>query len=312
MFMARIIKLKNETNFFVNCEEKNNLKKLKQKIKKLSKNHITPAILEQSPYKIHISLEPEEYKKYRKEIINIINQYIFKSALFEYKYVRNKKLKNHIEESKELLDLALTYENNLKNNLENKINDATWEIKLIDRLKNHFKIDDLPDMEEIITILNLSIKTDQRFIDSDQFTLYIPENFNKYKIVSLCLRINDYLLKNKVKPGKIFDVESPIGHYLNFRQEFLLEDYNEINKTGIMNLKRRIDTIPLSDDEIEKERRKRVISEQENSKLYRYIKNRFETSYSYRFFQPKKITQIPIKEKNQSTISHINLSNQKR
>ena len=117
---------------------------------------------------------------------------------------------------------------------------------------------------------------------------------------------NDYLTKNNVTPGKLLDVESPIGRYINFRQEYLLKDFDESNNTGYVDSYNRIDGVDVSDTEIDKEMkieiRKLVLNEQINSHLYKFLCNNLSKLPSLlnksTKFQPPESTEVQNNEVN--------------
>jgi hypothetical protein len=235
-------------------------------------HQLTPNILENSPYKLHVSLGCEAYLKHKEKIIDLIVSHLVDGAINEFKFVQQETVTSTIASKQQLLESVLKYAAMLE---KDEQPDVQFKDKLINDILNHFggfkRLPSPNEIKDIINKLNSEIKECQRFFDTDQITIYIPQDFDKDKISTLCKEINSYLTKNDAVPGKIVDVESPLGKYINFRQEYLMEDFHSINRAGSMDDSLRIDSVTPGNHENEAERRRLVVIEQNTSDLYRYI-----------------------------------------
>lgn len=101
-----------------------------------------------------------------------------------------------------------------------------------------------------------------RFLNSDQFTIYLPLNFDKIHVSTLCMKI-DQLIQNKhiTSSGNISDVAAPITQIINIRQEYLTGD------------KERIDAVPTAS--CDKVKRIQVKKEIETSSFYKQLHSLF-------------------------------------
>jgi hypothetical protein len=283
---------------FIGCKSEEYIKKIQEKSEKLDlfdPDQLTPKVLEHSPYKLHISLTNEEYPAHRDNIKEILLRHLENGVIHDFKFINNEQLKEKVDSAEQLIQLISEY----KNMLEKKeaIN-PTLEKNLFLALDNLFGIERLPNLEEIgllINRINSYIKNSQRLLEGDQFTIYIPADFDKDMILSLCKEVDEYLMKSNAAPGKVLDVESPIGSYINLRQEYLMEDFNSINDDGFIDMYLRINSAKLDDDEREIDRRSRVVIEQEASDLYKHISNKL--TKSPRLSQHTSIFQQPDEKK---------------
>ncbi len=275
-----------DDGIFVEFRKEAYLFKLAEKIKKLkirNASQITPQVLEQSPYKLHVSLQNDHntYDKLKNEIKDIIVSYLKKEVINDFKLISDKFLKN--------LDFFKTFKN-----LASQLNDikkttseeecSELEKKFLAALENYKKLDprfNETDVSKVLVSINKVIGDAERLLSGDQFTIYIPENFNKEEIFNLCKEINDYLENNAAMPGARLDIESPIGRYINFRQEYLKNDWEEINQKGVIDLRKRINAVKINDDDVENARRKQVVDEQEKSDLYQSIVMQLKPAHHY-------------------------------
>ena len=282
---------------FIGCKEESYLKSMQQKARQLGlydATQLTPKILEQSPYKLHVSLAIDDYPKYKDKIKQIIISSLEDGAINDFKFTSNDIIELKKDRASQLLELIKKYKVLLA---ENKELDASFRQEIICAVGDYFDIanrdrcmPDAYDIKQIIETLNRAITNHERLLSGDQFTIYIPEQFNENKILNLCKKIDDYLTENTARPGKLLDVESPLGNYINFRQDFLMEDFRMVNDTGYMAMDKRIEAVQLHKDEIEIKRREQVVIEQQNSNLYKYInlnlaKSSNQLNTSPRFYQ---------------------------
>lgn len=287
-----------DESVFVDFKEESYLKKMQSKAQELNlydAEQLTPKILEQSPYKLHVSLQSDEYAKHKDNIKKIIITHLEGGAINDFKLINDNVLKANIESATKIANLITEY----KSILENKeIPTHEWENKFLNALEDYFgrkpgSLPELSTMDEIILPrVTRTIKDGQRLLEGDQFTIYVPEIFDNNIIHNLCNDLNTYLEQNNVSPGKLLDVESPIGKYINLRQEYLMEDFHAVNDSGFMNMDKRINSAKIYDNDIENERRKRVVLEQEESALYKYINNNLTQSPSLQhtsIFQPASV-----------------------
>ena len=305
--MQRKYIIESDESVFIGCKEESYLKKIQDKAERLflcDENQLTPKILEQSPYKLHVSLKIEDYIKHKDKIKEIIITHLENGAINDFKFINNELLKSNIESSEQLLKLASEYKNMLE---KSDKPDAEWEAKFILALDTRFGVDSLPDIAEVIMIinrLNNSIISGRRLLEGDQFTIYLPEGFDKDKIFNLCKDISMHLEMDKAVPGKLLDVESPIGDFINLRQEYLMEDFHSVNECGLMDMHKRISSVKEHDDEIENDRRRRVVIEQENSDFYKFIRSKFTKSPNLQ--RQKSIFQPPEEKKKERAINKGN------
>ncbi len=273
------IYLEIEENGWIICSKESYIKMLEKKVEKMkvaNKSTPTPSILEQSPYKLHISLQASEYDNYRDEIKAILITQMENGAINEFKFINQKVLRNKMENIKTLLELLPNYQKQLMTNEEIKEN--MRELKFA--FKAYFNYDlffasDVEKINEIIEHLKVALAHCQWLYDGDQFAIYIPEGYDKDKILNLCADITIFLKKNNATPGKSTDVESPLGDYIVLRQEYLMEVFIHANSIGFIDDKDRI--YAAKEDDIDKkeiDRRKRVVTEQEGSDLYKHISSK--------------------------------------
>ncbi|KGP64417.1 hypothetical protein EP47_11660 [Legionella norrlandica] len=280
---------------FVGCQEKSYLKKMQKKAWELDlydADQLTPEILEQSPYKLHVSLQNEEYTKHKEKIKEIIITHLEGGAINDFKFIDDNTLRDKMNSEVQIVQWIAEYKNMVAKNEKPGLD---WENNFLCAINDYFgcRIDSIPDktdIEKILTRITILIKDGQRLLDGDQFTIYIPENFDRDMIFRLCCEINTYLEQNNVTPGKLLDIESPIGNYINLRQEFLIEDFHSVNREGVIDRNKKIDSVKIHNDALENDRRKRVVLEQEQSNLYQYIIGKFPKSPNLQnasaFFQP--------------------------
>jgi hypothetical protein len=261
---------------FIACKEEGHLKKIQDKVQQLSihsSEFLTPKILEQSPYKLHITLDNNEYQNHQEAIKEILITHLEEGAINDFKLVDNVKLITNVDAAKNLLNLILEYKNILE---RNEKPDSDFRDKLfsaLDKFSNR-RVEKLPypkHLDELIKTLNNAILSNQRFIDTDQFTIYIPAAFEPNKILNLCKDVDNYLTANNVIAGQSSDVASPLSKHISLRQEFLMGDFNSINESGCVDLDKRINSVTLY--ETEQDRRVQVVIEQEESDLYLFLLN---------------------------------------
>ncbi len=258
-------------NFFISCNELSYIKRIQNKTKDPKK--MTPLVLEQSPHKIHISLQNASYLEHRDKLCELVKKHLEAGTINAFKYIENNILNGKIESSTQIINLLLEYQ--AKQELT-----PDWENYFIRTINRYFNKNYSLPLEEA-TFLKMKHQAEAllndslRYVDSDQFTIYIPEPFDPAQVLHLCQELNLYLTENQALPGKLIDVASPIGIYLNLRNEFLLIDIQWMNENQTFEMERRINGVKLYNNDFENERRRRVVLEQERSEFYSYLHNHF-------------------------------------
>lgn len=226
----------------------------------------TPKYRDESVYKLHVSLSKESYTIVKEDVIAIILKYLSECAINSFKHTDDDLLSSSLNEYTKLLELLLEYESFTERPTNKWIYDyMTFAKPLVGDAAG--KIEDKTFARQLITSVENIITDLNRFLHSDQFTLYLPSTFQKEIIIKMCNEINNYLLTKKATKGDIFEVESPIGDFINLRQEYLLDDFDQAKKTG--DVSKRINT---GSNKIDEETKKKVVSEQESSELYQSLK----------------------------------------
>lgn len=137
-------------------------------------------------------------------------------------------------------------------------NNTIKEYKFVDRSKLDEKIEKTKQKRNRLnaSVIDAALKTQERFLNSDQFTIYLRGNINEHKVLDMCEKINTYLIKNNVKAGNISQAASPLSPYINFRQDY----FNGSRVDAVLNN----DPSQLNI----------VKQEQENSPLYRFLSDK--------------------------------------
>lgn len=183
--------------------------------------------------KLHISMSMGDYLNHHDKVIEFLKNYIKPTILFQFKHV----------------NISLIHEKQALKNQFFDVFDTAIQDYLLDQ-KNVAAIRTLIAIctklefseEEIVSFLsqedyrNEKIKeiTDKknnhlRFLDSDQFTLYIPSDFNQKKIYEMCKDIQNFISGLQVVPGRKSDAACPLTPFINVRQEYLVGDNERIN-----------------------------------------------------------------------------------
>lgn len=267
------------TDIFVGCKEKRYLQRVKEKAEDLDifeESELTPKVLEQSPYKLHISLSQEDYAAHKEQLKEIVLAHLLKGAIYDFKFNNDTLLSKILNECKNKLKLSLEYQGMIEKGVSPK---KEWEDYFLNALDKR-TIPDNFQLTRIIEKLVVSIKGYERLLFGDQFTIYVPEEFDRKLMLDLCEDIELYSKQNNLKSGNLLDVESAIGRCINFRQEYLLKDFAEINATGFIDFSKRISTVRYDNTESEDERRKQVVIEQEQSDLFKFLKQNIQRSQS--------------------------------
>ncbi len=230
-----------------------------------------------------MSLAHDEYEKHLEQILKIIIKHLNQEAIYSFKHTEHRNVKAIIADAQIMEVRFEEYASFLEAKEEPN---PDWEKEFLNALNYYFrkKYDCIPNGETLNKLLfdiNETINDAERFLHGDQFTIYIPENFNPDKILNLCIDLDHYLKTNGVRPGGISDVASALGAYLNFRNEFLLQDIQWMNDNCCVDENRKIYAVNLFNDEHEMERRQLVVEEQEDSELYIFL-DRYFRPHLYR------------------------------
>jgi hypothetical protein len=268
---------------FVDYKKSDYFQKITAKINSLylsDSSQLTPLILELSPYKIHVSLVREEYIEHKDKIQEILISSLEKGIINAFKLVDIELLTAKLISMSNALNFISEYKKILG---KKKITNSSWQTQFLETIGYWFNtnfqmLPNKNELNEIDSVLTTAFKSAQRFSNSDQFTIYIADNFDKKKILNLCREIDNFLKENDANAAKLLDVESPLGKYMNFRQEYLMADFNLFNNLGFLSISNRIDASQINDDESENIRRKQVLIEQEESELYQYLNNKMKQS----------------------------------
>ncbi|AWN73716.1 hypothetical protein LEAN103870_08465 [Legionella anisa] len=285
---------KDERHSFMSGSDKERYiqKRLNRELKEQANN---PNISGIGPYKLHISLSPDSYTpKLRDQITNIILKY--PGAVRDFKYVDALRLQAGLDQLNEFND-ALTQlkskvkkggqlieENDkqiftaIKRSFESHLDPrdrwATW------RTVTREHIDELDKL--VRKELEKQKKAHERFLSSDQFTLYIPTTPNKQEILRMCQEIHALLIESEAQPGGRAPTEVGLGQFINFRQELFLEDYRNLSKDPS-----RYEYARISAHEKDAEKVEKIQSEMTQCELYQYLHSKFNTPLPTNKWQAK-------------------------
>lgn len=301
-------------DIFITYREKQYAEEINEKLSSLASLHdnaeqlITPHLLNFSMYKLHICIAYQSYSTNLDNILNILIKYLDPeniACIKEFKFLDINTALAQIELKKELLDYYREYKRHLPNEigkfnliafkkkLATFLGVADWKSLRGKQLPNKTNIDDA------INELEICLATQERFLNGDQFTIYLPKNFCKEKILKLCKEINNFLISNQAMEGSHSDVVARVGRYISIRKEYSSVDYDEMERSGVVVPAKRIDAIQEIFTEQEKLRRIAIREEIISSELYRYLNNNLELrGHSAAFYQP---TQLIGKEMQQIT-----------
>ena len=231
----------------------------------------TPKSYQMSPYKLHITLDLASYLKHKEPLIAVLTGFLSSKPgwLKDFKFVNHELIETDTNFNKQMIQLLQAYKEFLLHATPFNMEELQKQWEIYEGEKK--PLPQIDEIDEEIQSLNKQINTRDRFLTADQFTLYIPENYNKKVFFQLCQAVNSFLSANNAVAGDFSDVASPIGPYMSLRQEYLLNDFDEINTNGRVNTRLRIDSLALDTNETIRSKRQQVVKEQEKSRLYQYL-----------------------------------------
>jgi hypothetical protein len=246
--------IKGKYELFTQVETASHDARMERKSAQIEKGMFSRTKVESiSIYKLHITLIAEDYKSHQDAITQIILKYLDDKSMPVFKYANSDVMVQQREELEHNLQVMLK-----------EINKANADDELINRIA---------DTKDQILQAN-------RFINSDQFTLYLARNFNKETLGKLCNEIEEYIQEHKLQPGKMYDVESPITKNISLRQIYTLQDYHRmstlehhqsLNLNGVELKDEKIETLASSGKKHLSEKRLIALKEQNESPLYKYL-----------------------------------------
>lgn len=265
-----------DDDMFVGYKEKNYLTRLQEKCRKSTiffSNQLTPKILEQAPFKLHISLTADDYSTHQQELIDVVLSHLEQGTIVDFKVTNVQvilKRKLFFEEFSRFLKQTAE-----DRRVEEKWDSSEWRDNYFKKADHFFgrrqsSVLSINESEHELNKLEVQVKNLQRLLDSDQVTIYIPEHFDKEALLALCQEINAYLKSDHVSPGEIADIESPIGDYINLKQDYLQKDFAMVNDSGLTDSAIRIDTVCDQSGYLDG-RRQQVKKEQDQSPLYQFL-----------------------------------------
>lgn len=192
-----------------------------------------PKLTNQHPLKLHISLEFEAFERHKKQIEDILCEHIseivarekpkgdYETFYYRFKYIDSNTIIYDLIFSQTFRTQLTKYQKWLE---ENQVGyfDTENLLKLL-KIYNgkEFGLLDLYQTRTIIAHENKRFITNLRFIVCDQFTIYFPYNFVMNDVVSLCKKINNYLVRENVKAGVITPGATKVTEHMNLRLEYL-------------------------------------------------------------------------------------------
>ena len=94
------------------------MRKKTESLRLYNDNQRTPKVLEQSPYKLHVSLSGEDYNNYLEDIKKIIVARLEDGTINEFKFLNYKLLKAKLDSATKTAELTSNYKNMLQRNEE--------------------------------------------------------------------------------------------------------------------------------------------------------------------------------------------------
>jgi hypothetical protein len=167
----------------------------------------TPREQEMSPYKLHISLSSNDYAKHREAITKVLLSYLSdrNGELKDFKLVDDSIIR---AESKKSLDLIEMLEQLQASEEANSALEKKLQAAMTDYYEEPTDIPGRENIQDWIVSLNEDIKSRDRFLEGEQFIVYIPQDYNEAIFTNLCKKITRYLIKHEVTPGTHSDVAS--------------------------------------------------------------------------------------------------------
>ncbi len=256
------------------------------KDEKIAAKKLSPKILEESPYKLHVSLDFSSFHTHAAELKKILINYLEDNTISSFKIVdwerQESDLKTLQEQLKLLHELKVLRSRHHANENDMHYHQAHYNWKrsylhclgLPLNMASFWEISD-QNLDNLTKIIEMQIDSITRFKMNGQFTIYIKEHFNKESLRELCYELHDYLKANSVRPGQLLDVQTGITPHISLRQEYLLQDFTNFCSQGVTDPEKRINSVPHIHTEEEQRKRVQVANEQKNSALYVYLKNNF-------------------------------------
>ncbi|MDR3441477.1 MAG: hypothetical protein P4L65_00500 [Legionella sp.] len=215
----------------------------KKEIKSQTRN---PAVNGIGPYKLHLTLHKNSYTP---EVIEGLISIICKppNPVESFKYVefdaleRNKKRMGEIESlMRTVMQRADLFGNRLlPPRMESLTDEKIKTLRRVNALLPNsspwppYKTPTQKDIHDLLTqftVLNDECdKSYKRFMNADQFTLYIPAQSKDDDILALSQEIDSFLTRSGAQPGTAAPTELKVGAFINFRQEILQKDFKHIH-----------------------------------------------------------------------------------
>lgn len=184
----------------------------------------TNAQLGYSGYKLHISLSPESYEKHKKAISKILIRAIKEGTIKHYKRTRSEEISTGLKQSKQKLQ-----------KLQELNNSTTAYIFDFEHNEGYNVADLKKELEKKIIF-------DERLLTGDQYTIYIPLDYEQKKIIDLCNNIHKQLAEPNTNPGTFAAAESPLTPFISFRQDTIDEEYVDANDTRLKDIQEKSST----------------------------------------------------------------------
>ncbi|KTD53716.1 hypothetical protein Lsan_4126 [Legionella santicrucis] len=256
------------------------------KDEKIDTKKLSPKILEESPYKLHVSLDFNSFHTHAVELKKILIHYLEENTISSFKIVDWEGQESVLKTLQK--QLGLLHELKVLRSCHHaKGNDILYQQAHYNWKCSYLRCLGLPlniasfwevsdqNLDGLTKIIETQIDSITRFKMNGQFTIYIKEHFNKESLRDLCHELHDYLNTNSVAPGQLLDVQTAITPHISLRQEYLIQDFNSFCSQGATEPEKRINSVPHIHTEEEYRKRVQVANEQKNSALYVYLKNGF-------------------------------------
>lgn len=256
------------------------------KDEKIDSKKLSPKILEESPYKLHISLNFNSFHPHVAELKKILIHHLEENTIYSFKIVDWERQESDLKTLQKQLELLHELKA-LRSRHHSKENDIHYQQAHYNWKRSYLHCLGLPlnmasfwevsdqSLGSLTKIIEMQIDSIMRFKMNGQFTIYIKEHFNKDGLRDLCHELHDYLNTNSVSPGQLLDVQTAITPHISLRQEYLIQDFTNFCSQGVTEPEKRINSVPHIHTEEEHRKRVQVVNEQQNSALYIYLKNDF-------------------------------------
>lgn len=185
---------------------------------------LTNAQLGNVDYKLHISLSPDSYRQHQQVISDLLINAIKNGTIKHYKCTKATNIAADLETSRAAL-AALEQEA------------TAWGVESYEA----------QNREQLIEKMTF----DERFLNGDQYTIYISMHYDQKKLVTLCQTINKALVDLNATPGQFAISESNLTPFISFRQDTYEGQYIKATDPQLKTL-------------------------QEQSRLFTYLKNEMQ------------------------------------